>query len=294
MFYLTSFTGHAAEDADYFNDLRHYYQYDESAPLQVKYDKEKSTGRTDIFTFRSHDGEMVYASITKPAAYDPHKKYPLFIGDKTLLSESLLNEYEMIVADISMRLQGKAARQGLSNSDGASPFSTIWARLNTVIDYRRLLDHIDTQYQVDTTKVIVGGRSRWGRIFTILAANDERIKGVIAVSTSSDWLATIKETKFDSFHKTMNEPWFDDRFYSQIMAPIDPKNFARFVEVPVLILHGETDDITPLRGAKRLQKVLGAKATIISYPKVGHYIEPKILSSDIDRWVRKFYFDASH
>lgn len=287
-----SITSFAEEDADYFKDLRHYYQYDKSIPLQVKHDKLQSTGRTSVFTFRSHDGETIYATVTQPANYNPARKYPLFIGDKTLLSDELIAEHEIIVADISLRLQGKAARQGLSNSDGSAPFATIWARLNTVIDYRRLLDYIEGHYQIDTTKVIAGGRSRWGRILTILAANDDRIKGVIAASTSADWLATMKSTQFESFRKTMDAPWFNETFYRQIMAPIDPKYFARFVNVPVLVLHGEKDVIVRLDGAIRLQQALGSNATLITYADVGHHIASGFISKDVQAWVKGVYLKA--
>jgi len=278
-------------DGIYFQDLRHYYHYDKSAPLQVKHDKENSTDREKVFTFRSHDGETIYATLTKPDNFDTSVSHPLYIGDTNLISEDVIAQRGFIIANISMRLQGKGTHKGLSNSDGSTPFSTVWARLNTVIDYRRLIDYVGANYNIDKRVVIVGGLSRWGRIMTILAATDQRVTGVIAASTSSDWLKTVKTTEHEGFKSTLNQPWFEDRFYQQIMAPIDPKYFTQFLNVPALVLHEVNDKIVTVDGGQRLQKILGDKASMIVYDEnAGHGLKTPKVKIDTRKWLDENFF----
>ena len=280
-------------DAPYFQDLRHYYQYDSSLPLQVQAEPNKSQGRTKSVTFRSHDGEMVYATITFPEHYDPIRKSPVYIGKPGLISTDFLQTQGFIVADISMRVQGRAERPGLSNSDGATPFATVWARLNTVIDYRRLLDYLEMNYAIDSERIIAGGHSRFGRIMTILAANDSRVKAVIASATSADWLQSMKTTEHMGFKKTLTLPWYNDPFYRQITAPIDPLYFAHYVKVPVLVLHNQQDKIVKVEGAYKLKKALGERAKLITYPEAGHALTSPRVTQDVEHWLSAIIFAPS-
>ncbi len=287
MFFMTPcFAGNEI----YYRDLRHHYYYDNTLPLDAKVNHVSKDGSHSELIFRSHDGEIIHASVTLPPGYRSDKQYPLYLGDSTLPGAKYLEEKEFIQADISLRLQGKGIHPGLSNSDGSAPFATIWARQNAVIDYRRLLDFIKNNYSVDNNRVIAGGRSRMGRIVTILAANDPRVTGVIAASTSSDWLKTVKTTQHSGFRKILDQAWFTDDFYQQIMAPIDPKYFARYVQVPVLILHGMADEIVTIDGAQRLKQALGSQATIITYPGAGHALRLPEAVADTDQWLTQQFF----
>lgn len=278
----------------YYKDLRHHYQYDKKLPLNINKVADEDNSNSISFNFISHDGEIVYGSLQLPLDYTPGKKYPVLIGDPSIVGNDYLNKHNFIVTQISLRLQGKMSREGLSNSDGASPFATIWARKNSVIDHRRLIDMLELGYAIDPATVIFAGRSRWGRIAIITAATDERITGVIAVSTTADMLMTVKMTAYETFRKTVDQPWFDEDFYRRIMAPIDSMYFADYVNVPVLVLHGEGDRIASIKQAELLVHLLGSNAQFISYPVSeeatqglfeSHHVTQEQSLQDVSNWM---------
>ncbi len=129
------------------------------------------------------------------------------------------------------------------------------------------------EYGGDPYRIILCGHSAGAVITTLLALDGDRyglrpglLRGAITISGLYDY---------------EDSPWHGGKIvdvmggretYSTIAQPI--KVAGQGGAVPLLILHGEADDLCPVQGARalyRAQKAAGAPVEIQTYPRYDHY-----------------------
>ncbi len=188
------------------NEKLQPYQYELKQPVSVKsvaIDKRHST-----FSFTSFDGQTVYGQISYPK--QQAKSYPVLIGlhamgrnykrwwvdningRKTITHvndiTAMADKQGFVVIALDARFHGKRKDPKISlrhimtalNKDNNAQLYRDMI-LNTVKDYRVLLDWVQTQAQLDSSKIQVAGYSMGAHQSLLLAAVDDRITDVLAI-----------------------------------------------------------------------------------------------------------------
>ena len=150
-------------------------------------------------------------------------------------------------------------------------------------DLERVLDALESG------PVIVIGSSLGGAVALQAAAEDPRISAVIAAESFSD-LRTVA---------TERAPWFfTARTIRQALVlaetqggfrvdAVSPKDAARRISVPVLLIHGALDHETPPDHSQRIFDSLGGRKRLLLVQGAGHNqsLQPSSVWSEIDSWI---------
>lgn len=286
---LLSTTFAQAEELWNYGDIRHYYDYDRSLPLEASLISEKTKDGVveKIIRLRAADGEWMKAALHIPKGEGPFR---LFLGQNAAAGGAqALAEVGYLCADIERRLGGERKREGLSMSLDENFMLSVWSRQQMGVDYRRLMDYVFSEYRIETDRVVMAGTSRMGRISVITAACDERIKTVIARACCADWSKLISGPGSDpSLEHFADEPWYDQPFFRRLTAAIDPLHYGQWLEGrKVLVQSGEEDKVVPTIAVKRLADVLEESATFRTYPGEGHRLLGDAVIKDTQAWLKE-------
>ncbi len=270
-----------------YGDIRHYYDYDKSLPLEASTVSEETKDGVVEKTvrLRAADGEWMNATLHIPEGEGP---FGLFLGQSAAAGGAqALAAARYLCADIERRLGGERKREGLSMSLGENFMLSVWSRQQMGVDYRRLMDYVFDEYNIQEDRVVMAGNSRMGRISVITAACDERIKAVIARSCCADWSKLISGPGSDpSLEHFADEPWYDQPFFRRLTAAIDPLHYGQWLEGrKVLVQSGEEDKVVPTIAVKRLADVLKGSATFRTYPGEGHKLLGNAVIEDTQSWL---------
>ncbi len=149
-------------------------------------------------------------------------------------------------------------------------------------DLRRVLD------VVDRGPIIVIGSSLGAAVALQAAAQDERIRGVVAAESFSDLrtVATERAPKFmtkGSIRKAFAIAQDKGRFSIDEVSPV---RAAAQISVPVLLLHGALDRETPPAHSQRIFDALAAPKRLIVLSGAGHNQALQASTwRDIDGWL---------
>lgn len=125
------------------------------------------------------------------------------------------------------------------------------------------------------------GHSMGGFIGLHTALADPRVTGLVCISGAIDL-------------SVADDPNFPEEAREKVRA-IDPVHHANgFWPRPVLILHGDADEMVPVQGARRLhaalQPLYAKRPDILrleEYPGVGHELLPE-MSAEAVEWARRY------
>lgn len=135
--------------------------------------------------------------------------------------------------------------RGYGLSDGKAGFR------NAKADVRRVYDYLISEKGIDPEKLFLHGRSLGSALLLPLAAS-EPSGGVILESSMLNGFRTV-------------HPW--------LIYPADPipnGHHIRRVTCPVLLLHGEADEVIPLWHGEALAKRASEPKTAVWIPGYGH------------------------
>jgi pimeloyl-ACP methyl ester carboxylesterase len=150
-------------------------------------------------------------------------------------------------------------------------------------DLQRVLDVLESG------PVIVMGSSLGGAVALQAAAEDARISAVIAAESFSD-LRTVAAER---------APWFftattvrqalalaETKGRFQVDA-VSPRDAARRISVPVLLIHGAVDHETPPEHSRRIFESLNGRKRLLLVEDVGHNqsLHASSVWSEIESWI---------
>lgn len=216
------------------------YQYTPKTNLNLKL--QQVADRTYEFTYQSFDNETVYGKISYPAI--KKEKYPVVLGvpamgrsyirwwqdsfkgrptvTKVNELQKIADNKGMVVIAIDARFHGKRKKPQKSLQSimydldlfgDKEPYQAMI--VDTVKDYRVLLDWVNTQNDLDGSNVSVIGYSMGGQIALILGSIDDRVSKVISIVP----------------------PFIDDK-----IAIVSPKNLVDKLNNKMVILVSSDDD----------------------------------------------------
>jgi len=152
--------------------------------------------------------------------------------------------------------------RGSGDSDGEFEDMTV---SKEVSDASQAIDFLSDLAVTNQKKIGVIGLSMGGRVAAILASKDKRIKFVILYSAAlsslkEKFLGRLKKEDLKKLEKGeavhIGNGWYLKKgFFETIDSPV-PLEVLDKIEVPVLIIHGDSDDIVSLDDAQRGYRIL--------------------------------------
>lgn len=221
-------------------------------------------GAEDVF-FKTADGLTLHGWFVPAAGADP-------TSCPTILhchgnAGNLLGH-----ADYSMFLAAEGFNVFLFDYRGygasGAPTGSL-TRADLMIDTRAALDAVASRPDVNPARIGVLGVSIGNAFSTELAASDPRIRACVAAAPFASW-QSIAHT-----HAPVLGPLL-------VKSGLDPeRNVQRMRGMPLLVIHGDADEIIPVSHGKRVAKAAGdaceatvgeggAAATMVVLPGVGH------------------------
>ena len=150
-----------------------------------------------------------------------------------------------------------------------------WMFFESIIDYRRAIDYLETRPKIDINKLGVIGYSIGGVITFALSAVETRIKVAAACVTPN--LQRL----------LMSQNHWNKEVKNQLMG-VNPYNFARFIKnIPFLMLMGRFDSYCTVEEANRLYHLVESSHKKIILYNRGHLL-PINYVSDAVKWLKKY------
>lgn len=161
------------------------------------------------------------------------------------------------------------------------------AMIQTVVDYRRALDYLETREDLDSQGVGLIGASMGAMMGTLLAAVDDRISAALLIVGGGAWEKMVEASDHPvavRFRERLADPVFAEE-----LSNIDPVNYvAHIAPRPVWMLNGRQDQIVPPACAEALHAAACEPKRVVWYDG-GHIpdisLAIRVLNEWIDQWM---------
>lgn len=197
------------------------------------------------------------------------------------------------------------ANQGLSAvvvTRGRDPLAALTAPAETVqgnlLDYRRVLDWIERQPELDASRIGLFGMSLGGMDAVMLTALDRRVRALVVAMAGGDFSYLLENTNYRRVVRTIGEIAEESgtsraALVAQLDAAIgiDPLAVARYIDAErVLMILTRTDAIVPFEAQQELHTTMGSPEAL--YLATGHRASvvffPKLRSEAFEFFARQF------
>lgn len=155
--------------------------------------------------------------------------------------------------------------------------------LNNIKESETLVQAAIEKCQADPNRIGVAGHSMGGYTASGFFSNNEKIKALAVLNGSCSWNYT-NEQFAELFH--IKESPIAPRDQEKI-DELDPYNrIEKLKNRPMLILHGEADEVVPVQGQRLFyQKMSENNATshlkYVEYPRLNHYVTTNMMEEVI-------------
>lgn len=261
--------------------------------------KDYNLGTQEIIRWRSEDGLEVEGLLIKPVGYEPGRRYPLILvvhgGPFSRFRDTFRQGYYLQL----YAANGYAVLA--PNPRGSSGYSDWFGQANRYdlggMDYKDIMagvDHVISLGIADPNRLGVIGGSYGGYMTNWIISQTDRFKAAVSMygifNLVTDWSNSIQPSW---------EKMYFGKYYWEDLTPYlkhSPSTYVTDITTPVLILHGEEDQLTFISNSKEMYqalKVLGKPAEFVIYPREGHGIsrEPNHIVDKMNRilgWFEKY------
>jgi cephalosporin-C deacetylase-like acetyl esterase len=260
-----------------------YYEYDHNLPLNDSVRHIDDTTAYDLYyvTYRSVHDRQVTALLSLP----PEAKKPLPVvillhglGDRKTVdyieagNKYFLDAgYAVLRIDVCCHGDRKFYDWEFDLMDG-NRYQTRDMIAQTVFDLRRAIDFIETQAELDASRIGFYGISLGGITGTIFCAVDKRVKVPVIVLAGGQMNLMFGEKALSKETKNF-------------LSIIDPINYVQMISPrPLLMINASNDDIVPPVTSKLLYKKAKQPKKIIWYPARHHTLPIDKAYPDGIRW----------
>jgi len=246
---------------------------------------------TEFGTIASKDGQTLYWSMIKPAGFDPHKRYPVFLFTYggphsqrvTRQWGPLFNQYMAqqgyVVFTLDNRGSGRRERRFTD---------VIYGELgkHEVEDQLTGVDWLASQSFVDPKRIGVFGWSYGGYMtLRLLEAGSSMIAAGVAVAPVTDW--TLYDTHYtEQFLGGTPKDKPDAYTQSGVFAHLDG------LTSPLLLVHGMADDNVLFTNTTRLIDALvnrNVQFELMTYPGAKHSISSRAGQRHVFGLIENFF-----
>ncbi len=265
-----------AEGADYLS----LYDYDNSKPPVVEQSFYSEDGDMTVYKLMVHSTNQ---ELVPTLLSIPKKKggpFPVIIllhgygGDKEGAMEVAgpLAQHGYAAAAIDAQYHGERQREG-KNMYSADTNETINAFVQTIVDVRRLIDHLETRTDLDGSRIGLAGGSMGGLLGAIAVGVEKRIDVPVLIVAGGNMQILVGQSQLDQVQRIRAELERTGRTVGQAameLECIDPINFVdRISPRPLLMINGLKDDIVPTASNRALYAKAKEPKKIIWY-NTGH------------------------
>jgi dienelactone hydrolase len=197
------------------------------------------------------------------------------------------------------------ANQGLSAvvvTRGRDPLAALTAPAETIqgnlLDYRRVLDWIEEQPELDPRRIGLFGMSLGGMDAVMLTALDHRVRALVIAMAGGDLSYLLTNTNYRRVVRMIGEIAEElGTSRAELVAKLDaaikldPLAVARYVDAGrVLMILTRTDAIVPFEAQQELRSSMGSPEAL--YLATGHRLSlvffPKVRSEAFEFFARQF------
>ncbi len=144
------------------------------------------------------------------------------------------------------------------------------------LDVVRALDFVSSRPEIDSERIAVRGGSQGGALSFVAAALDKRVKAAAPnIPFLSDYPDYFKITHwpksdFDNYMQNHQEAKWDDIY--NILTYFDIKNFAQWIECPLIMGIGVQDDVCPPHINFAAYNQVKSQKSWMAFPEFGHSV----------------------
>ena len=253
----------------------------------------------ETFTWTDENGQQIEGFLIKPIPLGSKPPYPLMLvlhgGPFSRFTNQLIkNEHLQLYAQ-----QGYLVFA--PNPAGSAGYGEAFARAIQFeigqLDYQQIMRGVDeliAQDLVDPQQMFLIGGSYGGYLVNWIISQTSRFKAAVALygifDLAADWSCSI--------HPNWQKLYLGGYFWEkpELYQFRSPATFVEQIQTPLLLLHGEQDQITPVcnsKAAYRALKILNQPVELVLFPRENHGInrEPNHEINKFERifqWFEKY------
>lgn len=255
----------------------------------------------ETLTYNAEDGWQIQGWMLKPYGFEEGKKYPLILeihgGPHAMYGQTFFHELQLLAAQGYVVLYTNPR-----GSDGyGQTFVNACREDYGGKDYTDLMTAVDfalaTYDFIDEERLGVTGGSYGGFMTNWIVGHTNRFKAAVTQRCISNWLSFYGVsdigfffTKWELGKNLLEDP---DKLWD-----FSPLKYAKNVETPLLIVHGEQDFRCPIEQSEQLfvtLKHLRKKVKFVRFPGANHELSrgghPELRVerlNHITRWFEKY------
>lgn len=253
-------------------ELRGFYDYDASMPLDAAEEEVMDRGAMTVRTvrFKSVNEEVVPATLCMPKNAE---KAPVILflhglgGDRSngaTMPAPFMCPMGFAVLCIDAQYHGERKVEG-KEIFSADLDTMVEGFRQSIIDNRRALDYVASREDLDSDRVVLIGASMGAMMGSIVAAVDERVRAAFLIVGGGDWLGLVKGSEIDAA-KRVREALGGLEGHRSALAFVEPANFVGHIAPrPVQMLNGKDDKIVPAACAQALFDAARDPKSIVWY-----------------------------
>ena len=279
-FLLLSSTLRAQEEKEYQVPGSQIFAYDKALPLEAEMEVEEKSESWISYrvSYKSVWGNRAVASYVVPIGAET-KKWPCVLllhghpgsrKDYRRIWPTFVSKgFAVLVPDAWGH--GERKKKTQTEYFGKYPYQTRNMLIQSVIDYRRGIDFLQTRPEIDGNRIGLFGASMGGILGSLLSGSDPRVKAPIIMVAGGGWKEMYASSTLPEVaraRKTLSQE--DIALGVQAIDPIDPRHWVGKISPrPVLLINGDQDKVVPVVGNKILHAAAREPKTILWY-KGGH------------------------
>lgn len=253
--------------------LETFYIYDKKLPFREEireFSRSNNSITYEIFYDSVHH-QRISALLTVPTV--GVKPYPviLYLHGSGMTREipsiglDLLASEGYAIFSLSAEFTNERKKEGIPSAGVVTPYpvETRNAIIQTVIDYRRGIDYLETREDIDTKRIGIVGLSMGAFIGSILFSIDERIRCAAFAVGGADIETMAKKSILVRPALRIEENKELVLKLKDFFAPVEPLNFIKNRGRPVLMVNGKKDAIVPPECARALYEKFSEPKNII-------------------------------
>ncbi|MBA2295557.1 MAG: alpha/beta fold hydrolase [Actinobacteria bacterium] len=259
--------------------------YDESQPLELTQPAETRDGEIVVRDLSYASGtDRIAAYLVFPAAGDDDLPGVVHLhgsgGDREqmLASAKLLAQQGAVALTLSAPSQQRTQPAGLSAAD-----SIRWQRDETIADVvaaRRGLDVLEAYERVDDERLGLLGFSLGGRLATLVAGVDERVRATILISAGAAPVSEYVDAAPAELRDDVRE----------VLPAIDPLSYVGEITGSLFIQIGRTDSVVPQDALENVVDAAPDGTRVVRY-QTDHGLDAKAERDRVDWLVDELRLD---
>jgi dienelactone hydrolase len=276
-------------DAEEWEARRALFQYDKAQPLNATTTIEAEGARIvqERIEFDSPKGGRVAGLLVRPRGQNKPRVILFLHGlggskrDAQMVGAMLASKgYATLGLDAAGHGDRKQPEERFFDPQTGAGQSAV---IQTVIDYRRAIDYLETREDVDAGGVAVLGASMGAMVGALVAAVDERVAAALLVVGGGGWAklaASSQHPVAAHIRQRLEDPEF-----AKSLEQVDPANYVGHISPrPVWMVNGRDDKIVPPASAEALHQAAKEPKRVVWY-EGGHIPDIPLVVRVISEWI---------